>query len=95
MLVRLRTNLTLKAKAVELAGDVRDEALRASAKAKFGNQVTDHGVQGFIVGFDCFWPQHMLPQEAPHRLPLLPLTRNTEKKMNKRLKLEWCCNKLL
>lgn len=70
-------NLTLEAEAIELAGDVSDEALRASAEAKFGNEVTDHTVQGFIIGFHCLWPQHVLPQETSHCLPLLPLAKNT------------------
>ncbi|TNN81301.1 hypothetical protein EYF80_008361 [Liparis tanakae] len=45
---KTHTNLTFKAKAIELAADVRDEALRASAKVKFGNEITDHAVEGFI-----------------------------------------------
>lgn len=71
-------NITFKTKAIELAADIIDEAMRASAKVKFGNEITDHGVEGFIVSVDCFRSQHMLPQETPHRLPLLPLTRNTQ-----------------
>lgn len=83
-LLQTARNLTLQAEAVELAGDVGDEALGMSAKAKLGNEVTDHAVQGFIVSFDRLRSQHVLPQEASHRLPLLPLTGNTQRvKMNK------------
>lgn len=70
-------NLTFKAEAIELAGDVGDEAFGVSAKAKFSNEVTDHAVQGFIVSFHSLRSQHVLPQETSDRLPLLPLTRNT------------------
>lgn len=70
-------NLTLEAEAIELAGDVGDKALRMSAEAKFGNEITDDTVQGFIISFHCLRPQHVFPQETPHCLPLLPLTRHT------------------
>lgn len=71
--------LTLEAKAIELAGDVSDEALGKSAKAEFGNEVTDHAVEGFIISFNCLWPQHVFPQETPYCLPFLPLTSQTDK----------------
>lgn len=64
--------LTLEAEAIELAGDVSDEALGASAKAEFGDQVTDHVVEGLVVSFHCLRSQHVLPQEAPDGLPFLP-----------------------
>lgn len=81
------SNLTLQAEAIELAGDICDEALRMSAMAKFGNEVTDHAVQGSIVSFDRLRPQHVLPQETSHRLPLLPLTRYTHSKNQQMLML--------
>lgn len=68
--------LTFQAEAIELAGDVGDEALRASAKAEFGDEVTDHTVEGLVIGFHGLRSQHVLPQEAPDGLPLLPLAGN-------------------
>lgn len=65
--------LTLQAEAIELAGDVGDEALRASAKAELGDEVIDHAVEGLVIGFHGLRSQHVLPQEAPDGLPLLPL----------------------
>lgn len=71
--------LTLQAEAIELAGDVGDEALGAPAKAEFGDEVFHHAVEGLVVGFHRLGPQHVLPQEAPDRLPLLPLAGNRQK----------------
>lgn len=68
--------LTLKAEAIELAGDVGDEALGASAEAEFGDQVVDHAVEGLVVSFHGLRSQHVLPQEAPDGLPLLPFAGN-------------------
>lgn len=65
--------LTFQAEAIELAGDVGDEALRASAKAEFGDEVGDHAVEGLVIGFHGLGSQHVLPQEPPDGLPLLPL----------------------
>lgn len=90
--------LTLQAEAVELAGDVGDEALGASSKAELGDEVTDHAVEGLLVGFHGLRAQHVLPQEAPDGLPLLPLAGNkTGKERNEvtdlraKMVLKWCC----
>lgn len=75
--------LTLQAEAVELAGDVGDEALGAPAKAELGDEVSDHAVEDRLVGFHGLRSQHVLPQEAPDGLPLLPLAGNkTGKEQN-------------
>lgn len=41
---KMRGGLTLKAKAVELVGDVGYEASGGPTKAKFGNQVADDAI---------------------------------------------------
>lgn len=66
-----RTLRTFQAEAIELAGHVGDEASRASADAKLGDEVADHGVERLVVSLHSLGSQHVLPQEAPHRLPLL------------------------
>lgn len=71
-------SLTFEAEAIELAGDVGDKALGASAHVKFGNEVTDNAVEGLVISFHSLRSQHVLPQEAPHWLPLLALTGNTQ-----------------
>lgn len=71
-------SLTFEAEAIELAGDVGDEALGASAHVKFGDEVTDDATEGLVVSFHGLRSQHVLPQEAPHRLPLLALSGNTQ-----------------
>lgn len=81
------SQLTLQAEAVELAGDVGDEALGMSEEAKFGNEVTDHAVEGFIISFNRLWPQHVLPQETSHCLPFLPLTGQTHRRKHKHLSI--------
>lgn len=74
--LRLKLLLTLQAEAIELAGDVGDKALGASAKAELGDEVADHAVEGLVIGFHGLRAQHVLPQEAPDGLPLLPLAGN-------------------
>lgn len=69
--------LTFKAETVELAGNVGDEASSIPAKAKFVDEVGHHAVQGFIVSLHRLRSQHVLRQQAPHRLPLLALAGNT------------------
>lgn len=73
---------TFQAKAVELAGNVRDEASGASADAKLGNEVADDGVEGLVVSLHSLGSQHVLPQEAPHRLPLLAFPGDMEQRAN-------------
>lgn len=62
---------TFEAEAVELAGDVGDVASGAPADAELGDEVADDAVEGLVVSLHGLGPQHVLPQEAPHRLPLL------------------------
>lgn len=62
---------TFEAEAVELAGDVSDEASGASADAELGDEVADDAVEGLVVSLHGLGSQHVLPQETPHRLPLL------------------------
>lgn len=77
-----QTLRTFQAEAVELAGDVGDEASGASADAKFGDEVADDGVEGLVISLHSLGSQHVLPQEAPHRLPLLTFPVDTEKQPN-------------
>lgn len=71
-------SLTFEAEAIELAGDVGDEVLGASAHVKFGDEVTNNAVEGLVISFHSLRSQHVLPQEAPHWLPLLALPGNTQ-----------------